>query len=110
MFVHLCSFVFISTSLCCEHTYVHVLVNVYTRPCIYILVPMWMFTHMCMYMYTCVDVMYSCLNCVSCTSAPQKVTLDRNVGKLGLSIIGGSEHASRVFGGGRPGIYVSKVS
>ena len=36
--------------------------------------------------------------------------LDRNVGKLGLSIIGGSEHASRVFGGGRPGVYVSKVS
>ena len=40
----------------------------------------------------------------------QKVILDRSVGKLGLSIIGGSEHASRVFGGGRPGIYVSKVS
>lgn len=36
--------------------------------------------------------------------------LDRSVGKLGLSIIGGSEHASRVFGGGRPGVYVSKVS
>ena len=32
------------------------------------------------------------------------------MGKLGLSIIGGSEHASRVFGGGRPGVYVSKVS
>ena len=40
----------------------------------------------------------------------QKVILDRSVGKLGLSIIGGSEHASRVFGGGRPGIYVSKVT
>ena len=40
----------------------------------------------------------------------QKVILDRNVGKLGLSIIGGSEHASRIFGGGRPGVYVSKVS
>ena len=40
----------------------------------------------------------------------QKVILDRSVGKLGLSIIGGSEHASRVFGGGRPGVYVSKVS
>ena len=32
------------------------------------------------------------------------------MGKLGLSIIGGSEHASRVFGGGRPGVYISKVS
>ena len=40
----------------------------------------------------------------------QKVILDRSVGKLGLSIIGGSEHASRVFGGGRPGVYISKVS
>ena len=40
----------------------------------------------------------------------QKVILERSVGKLGLSIIGGSEHASRVFGGGRPGVYISKVS
>ena len=40
----------------------------------------------------------------------QRVILDRSVGKLGLSIIGGSEHASRIFGGGRPGVYVSKVS
>ena len=63
-----------------------------------------MFTYMYMYS-TCVDVMYCCF-----ASALQKVTLDRSVGKLGLSIIGGSEHASRVFGGGRPGIYVSKVS
>jgi protein scribble len=40
----------------------------------------------------------------------EKVILDRNVGKLGLSIIGGSEHASRVFGGGRPGVYISKIN
>lgn len=39
----------------------------------------------------------------------QRVILDRSVGKLGLSIIGGSEHASRIFGGGRPGVYISKV-
>ena len=32
------------------------------------------------------------------------------MGKLGLSIIGGSEHASRIFGEGRPGVYISKVS
>lgn len=40
----------------------------------------------------------------------QRVILDRTVGKLGLSIIGGSEHASRIFGEGRPGVYISKVS
>ena len=52
--------------------------------------------------------MCDCLFC-TCLSL-QKVVLDRSVGKLGLSIIGGSEHATRIFGGGRPGVYVSKVS
>jgi C-terminal processing protease CtpA/Prc len=40
----------------------------------------------------------------------EKVILDRSVGKLGLSIIGGSEHASRIFGEGRPGVYISKIT
>ena len=52
------------------------------------------------YVFSCTYILYGL----------QKVILDRSVGKLGLSIIGGSEHASRVFGGGRPGVYVSKVS
>ena len=42
-------------------------------------------------------------------SLSQKVHLDRSLGKLGLSIIGGSEHTTRVFGEGKPGIYVSNV-
>jgi len=36
--------------------------------------------------------------------------LDRSIGKLGLSIVGGADHVSRVFGQGKPGLYVSKVS
>ncbi len=39
----------------------------------------------------------------------QRVVLDRSIGKLGLSVVGGSDHVSRVFGQGRPGVYVSKV-
>ena len=35
--------------------------------------------------------------------------LDRSIGKLGLSIAGGADHISHVFGLGRPGIYISKV-
>ena len=40
----------------------------------------------------------------------QKVVLDRSIGKLGLSIVGGADHVSRVFGQGRPGVYISKVT
>ena len=40
----------------------------------------------------------------------QRVILDRRIGKLGLSIVGGADHVSRVFGQGKPGLYVSKVS
>ena len=40
----------------------------------------------------------------------QRVVLDRSVGKLGLSIVGGADHVSRVFGQGTPGLYVSKVN
>ena len=40
----------------------------------------------------------------------QRVLLDRSIGKLGLSIAGGADHISHVFGLGRPGIYISKVS
>ena len=40
----------------------------------------------------------------------KRVILDRSIGKLGLSIVGGADHVSRVFGQGRPGVYVSKVS
>jgi hypothetical protein len=29
---------------------------------------------------------------------------------LGLSIVGGVDHASRVFGQGKPGVYISKVN
>ena len=39
----------------------------------------------------------------------QRVLLDRSIGKLGLSIAGGADHVSHVFGQGRPGIYISKV-
>lgn len=40
----------------------------------------------------------------------QHVVLDRSIGRLGLSIVGGADHVSRVFGQGRPGLYVSKVT
>ena len=30
-------------------------------------------------------------------------------GILGLSVVGGADHASRVFGQGKPGVYISKV-
>ena len=39
----------------------------------------------------------------------QLIVLDRRIGMLGLSIVGGVDHASRVFGQGKPGVYVSKV-
>ena len=47
---------------------------------------------------------------LSVSSSPlQRVLLDRSIGKLGLSIAGGADHISHVFGLGRPGIYISKV-
>lgn len=45
----------------------------------------------------------------SCFYFMQRVVLDRSIGKLGLSIVGGADHVSRVFGQGRPGVYISKV-
>ena len=67
-------------------------------------------TYVGLLLYVVVDV-YTCMYSDSYTHMLlQRVLLDRSVGKLGLSIIGGSEHASRIFGGGRPGVYISKVS
>ena len=45
----------------------------------------------------------------TCEHPWQRVVLDRSIGMLGLSIVGGVDHASRVFGQGKPGVYVSKV-
>ena len=39
----------------------------------------------------------------------QLVVLDRSIGNIGMSIVGGADHTSKVFGGGQPGLYISKV-
>ena len=38
------------------------------------------------------------------------MVLDRSIGLLGLSVVGGADHVSRVFGQGRPGVYISKIA
>lgn len=42
-------------------------------------------------------------------SAQQEVTLVKSGGPLGLSIVGGSDHASHPFGVNEPGVFISKV-
>jgi len=42
--------------------------------------------------------------------SPQEVTLVKSGGPLGLSIVGGSDHASHPFGINEPGVFISKVS
>lgn len=39
----------------------------------------------------------------------QEIVLTKTAGPLGLSIVGGSDHASHPFGVSEPGIFVSKV-
>lgn len=39
----------------------------------------------------------------------QEVTLVKSGGPLGLSIVGGSDHASHPFGVNEPGVFISKV-
>lgn len=39
----------------------------------------------------------------------QEVTLVKAGGPLGLSIVGGSDHASHPFGVNEPGVFISKV-
>lgn len=38
------------------------------------------------------------------------VVLDRQISNLGMSIVGGADYSSKLFGCGQPGIYISKVS
>lgn len=40
----------------------------------------------------------------------QEVALVKTGGPLGLSIVGGSDHASHPFGISEPGVFISKVS
>lgn len=40
----------------------------------------------------------------------QEVTLVKSGGPLGLSIVGGSDHASHPFGINEPGVFISKVT
>ncbi len=39
----------------------------------------------------------------------QTVVLDRSIPALGMSIVGGIDYCSKIFGCGQPGIYISKV-
>jgi len=41
---------------------------------------------------------------------PQEVTLVKEGGSLGFSIIGGTDHICTPFGGGNPGVFISHVS
>uniref|UniRef100_A0A7N6BNJ8 Protein scribble homolog n=1 Tax=Anabas testudineus TaxID=64144 RepID=A0A7N6BNJ8_ANATE len=43
------------------------------------------------------------------SSSQQEVTLVKSGGPLGLSIVGGSDHASHPFGINEPGVFISKV-
>ena len=40
----------------------------------------------------------------------QEIILKKGFGPLGLSIVGGSDHASHPFGVDEPGVFVSKVT
>lgn len=46
---------------------------------------------------------------VLCFFTQQEVTLVKSGGPLGLSIVGGSDHASHPFGVNEPGVFISKV-
>ena len=35
--------------------------------------------------------------------------LDRQHPTLGMSIVGGADYVNKIFGSGKPGIYISKV-
>ncbi|KAH9388038.1 Leucine-rich repeat-containing protein [Tyrophagus putrescentiae] len=48
-------------------------------------------------------------NMLSLPLIEETLTLHKSEGPLGLSIIGGSDHSCHPFGGGEPGIFVSKV-
>lgn len=43
------------------------------------------------------------------SASKQEVTLVKSGGPLGLSIVGGSDHASHPFGINEPGVFISKV-
>lgn len=47
--------------------------------------------------------------CVFNLLPQQEVTLVKSGGPLGLSIVGGSDHASHPFGINEPGVFISKV-
>lgn len=44
------------------------------------------------------------------SNTQQEVTLVKSGGPLGLSIVGGSDHASHPFGVNEPGVFISKVA
>ena len=45
---------------------------------------------------------------ISCVT--QEVCIMKASGTLGLSIVGGTDHASHPFGNNEPGVFISKVS
>ena len=55
--------------------------------------------HDCCFVYDC---LFSCVT--------QEVCIMKASGTLGLSIVGGTDHASHPFGNNEPGVFISKVS
>ena len=56
--------------------------------------------------------MHDCyfVNDCSFSCVTQEVCIMKASGTLGLSIVGGTDHASHPFGNNEPGVFISKVS